>query len=123
MIFQPRRAAEFVAKDQLTDDNVFMRKEFLYGVDYRGNVGYGLWQLAYASKQTLDAAGYEAARASMRSRKSNAGVPLPIVPNLLVVPPTLEGAAVRLLKSQVDAAGASNPWYNTADVLVVPWLT
>lgn len=122
LIFQNRRAPAFVSKDQLTDENVFMKKKFLYGVDYRGNAGYGLWQLGYASKQTLDATNYEAGRAAMMSFKSDEGTPLNITPQLLVVPPTLEGAANTLIKTQVNAAGASNPWFNTAEVLVVPWL-
>jgi len=48
-IFQRRKAPVFVAKDQPDDDGVFMKKEFLFGVDSRDNAGYGLWQLAYAS--------------------------------------------------------------------------
>lgn len=49
LIFQQRKKPEFVAKDKLTDDNVFFQKEFIYGVDSRDNAGYGLWQLAYGS--------------------------------------------------------------------------
>lgn len=49
LIFQQRKKAEFVALDNPSDQNVFMRKEFLYGVDSRDNAGYGLWQLAYGS--------------------------------------------------------------------------
>ncbi|MBI5815893.1 MAG: Mu-like prophage major head subunit gpT family protein [Nitrospinae bacterium] len=41
-IYQLRQAPEFVSLTAPDDDNVFMRKEYLYGVDYRGNVGYGL---------------------------------------------------------------------------------
>ncbi|WP_334110868.1 Mu-like prophage major head subunit gpT family protein [Thermodesulfitimonas autotrophica] len=52
LIFQRRRAPQFVAKDQPDDENVFMKKEFLYGVDSRDNAGYGLWQLAYGSTGT-----------------------------------------------------------------------
>lgn len=122
LIYQERKKPQFVSKDQLTDENVFMRKKFLYGVDYRGNVGYGLWQLAWGSKQTLNTANYEAARSAMMSFKNDEGVPLNIQPGLLVVPPSLEAAANKLVKTQIDAAGASNPWYNSAEVLVVPWL-
>jgi phage major head subunit gpT-like protein len=46
-IFQNRRPPQFTALDNPTDENVFMRRRFLYGVDARYNVGYGLWQLAY----------------------------------------------------------------------------
>jgi phage major head subunit gpT-like protein len=41
-IYQVRKAANFVRKDSETDDNVFLRKEALYGVDARGNAGFGL---------------------------------------------------------------------------------
>lgn len=49
LIFQERKKPEFVAKDNIKDDNVFFNKEFIYGVDSRDNAGYGLWQLAYGS--------------------------------------------------------------------------
>lgn len=49
LIFQSRKAPEFVALTDNKDANVFMRKEFLYGVDMRCNVGYGFWQMAYGS--------------------------------------------------------------------------
>jgi phage major head subunit gpT-like protein len=49
LIYQTRRKVEFVAKDNPDDENVFMRKEFIYGADARYNAGYGLWQLAYGS--------------------------------------------------------------------------
>lgn len=52
LIFQQRKDAEFVSKDNPNDDNVFFNKEFVYGVDCRDNVGYGLWQLAYGSNGT-----------------------------------------------------------------------
>lgn len=48
-IFQTRKAPEFIALDNLNDENVFMRKEYVYGVDYRGNAGYGLPHLILGS--------------------------------------------------------------------------
>jgi len=48
-IVQMRKRPQLVRKDKVTDDNVFFFKKLLYGVDYRGNAGYGLWQLAAAS--------------------------------------------------------------------------
>ena len=53
-IFQNRRKAQLVAKDRPSDDNVFMKKEFIYGVDARCNAGYGLWQLAFGSTGEAD---------------------------------------------------------------------
>lgn len=45
LIFQRRKAPVFVNKDAPTDDNVFFLRQFLYGVDARGNAGYGPWFL------------------------------------------------------------------------------
>ena len=39
LIWQRRKKPKFVSKTQETDDNVFMKKTFLYGVDSRGNAG------------------------------------------------------------------------------------
>jgi phage major head subunit gpT-like protein len=91
-------------------------------VDRRDNAGFGLWQFAHASKDTLDATNYGAARAAMMSFKDDEGRPLGIRPTLLVVPPTLESAAREILLNERTAAGATNPWCGTAELLVAPWL-
>ncbi|NOR62156.1 MAG: hypothetical protein GQ535_06655 [Rhodobacteraceae bacterium] len=122
IIFQDHKPWEFVARDALTDENVFTKKEFQYGSDARSNVGYGLWQLAHGSKATLDAANYEAARSGMMSMKGDHGRPLGVLPNLLVVPPSLEGAANKIVKNELTGGGNTNEWAGTAEVLVVPWL-
>ena len=49
LIYQERKKPKFVSKASETDDNVFMSRQFLYGVDARGNAGYGFWQMAYGS--------------------------------------------------------------------------
>ncbi|MEG1931297.1 MAG: Mu-like prophage major head subunit gpT family protein [Anaerovorax sp.] len=54
IIFQERQKPQFVSKDSETDDNVFMRKEYLYGTDARGNAGYSFWQMAYGSTGTTN---------------------------------------------------------------------
>lgn len=125
LILQIRKRPQFVAMDRPDDENVFMRKKFRYGVDDRKNVGYGLWQLAYASKQTLDATNYAAARAAMMSFKRDDGdgnTPLGIMPTHLVVGPTSESAGRSVVEAQFNAAGASNVWFGTAKLVVVPWL-
>lgn len=123
LIKQVRRDfGEIVAKDKPTDDNVFDRNEYVYGVDARMNFGYGFWQMAWGSKQALDAVHYETARAAMQSFRSDNGRPLGITPKLLVVPPALEGAGRALLQSQLVNGGETNKWAGTAELLVVPWL-
>ena len=49
LIFQQRKKPEFVSMDASNDQNVFMKKQYIYGVDCRDNAGFGLWQLAYGS--------------------------------------------------------------------------
>ncbi|HQU77992.1 MAG TPA: Mu-like prophage major head subunit gpT family protein [Azonexus sp.] len=122
LIFQKRRDYALKSMTDEKDEAVFMRDEYRYGVDARGNVGYGFWQMAFGSKVTLDATGYAAARSAMMAQKSDAGRPLGIRPNLLVVPPSLEAAAFAVVQAEKLANGADNPFYNTAQVLVVPWL-
>ncbi len=123
MIFQSRKPfTNLVSKDKEEDDNVFTRKEFVYGIDGRCQVGFGFWQQAWGSKQTLDVAHYEAARAALTGMKGDYGRPLGLNPNLLVVGPSLEGAAKRIVQSVLVNGGESNPWANTAEVLMVPWL-
>ena len=122
IIYQERKAPNFVAKDKETDDNVFDRKEFVYGVDMRCNVGYGLPQLAWGSKQALTAANYEIARAAIINMKADGGGPLGLMPDLLVVGATNEGAARGIVQSQLVNGGESNKWAGTAEVLLCPWI-
>ncbi len=49
-IFQLRQAPNFVQYTDPKSEAVFRRKKFTYGVDARGNAGYGLWFLAAKSK-------------------------------------------------------------------------
>jgi len=53
LIYQERKKAQFTSKTADDDDNVFMRKQFLYGADSRGNAGYAFWQMAYGSDGTV----------------------------------------------------------------------
>lgn len=45
LVWQLRKPPEFVSKTELTDDNVFFQKQFVWGVDARGVAGYGPWFL------------------------------------------------------------------------------
>jgi phage major head subunit gpT-like protein len=58
----------------------------------------------------------------MSAFKNDEGVPLGIQGTHLVVPPSLEEEGTLLVKVPTLANGAGNPWYNTAELLVVPWL-
>jgi phage major head subunit gpT-like protein len=122
IIYQERRKAQFVAMDNVNDQNVFSIKQFQYGTDARWAVGYGFWQMAYGSKQTLNASNYATARAALTGMKGDYGRPLGLVPDTLVVPPSLESAGRKLLNSEYASGGETNEWKGTAELLVVPWL-
>lgn len=122
IILQKRKDFEFVARDKVTDDNVFENREFVYGADARANVGYGFWQMAWGSKQPLTPANYAIARAALSGMKGDGGRPLGLVPNLLVVPPALESAGRQILNSEYGTAGVTNEWKGTAELMFSPWL-
>lgn len=122
MILQMRREYQFVAMDKVDDENVFSKKEFRYGVDARLNVGFGLWQLAYGSKQTLNEANYNTAYSALQSMKGDNGKPLGIRPSLLIVPPSLREAALKIVTAETINNGERNVNQNSAKVLVSPWL-
>lgn len=122
IIWQVRKDYSFVAMTMETDEVVFNRNEYRYGVDARANVGYGFWQMAWGSKQALSKTTYETARTGLMGMKGDYGRPLGIVPNLMVVPPALEKSGLEILNSERDAAGATNVYRGTAELLVVPWL-
>ena len=121
-LFQSRKRPEFVSKDRITDDNVFNERMFQYGIDARYNVGYSFPQMAWGSKQTLNAANYAIARAAILGFKGDYARPLGLVPDLLVVPPSLEQAGRQIIANNQQAGGATNEWFGTAELLMVPWL-
>lgn len=122
VIYQERKAVEFTVKNRPDDDNVFWENQVVYGADMRCNVGYGLPQLCWGSKQTLDATHYATARAAIMGFRADGGRPLGLMPDLLVVPPALESAARKLLNSEYASGGETNEWKGTAELMVVPWL-
>jgi phage major head subunit gpT-like protein len=122
IIFQNRRPFTLKRMDAATDEIMFKEGKARYGVDGRCNAGFGLWQLAYASRQTLNDTNYSAAYAAMEGLRGDYQRPLGIRPTLLVVPPSLRAAGLQLLNAEFNAAGASNVWRGTAELVVVPWL-
>jgi len=108
VIWQTRTLYELQHLDGTSDENVLLRDEFLYGVRARPNAGFGLWQLAWGSRQPLTPASYAAARAAMQAFRGDGGRLLGIMPNLLAVSPANEEAARKIVNSQLINAGESN---------------
>ena len=122
LIFQRRRDYRLQAMDMLSDEHVFTYDNFRYGVDARCNVGFGLWQLAWGSMQSLSAGNYELARESLLAMKGDEGRPMGVMPTHLFVPPSLEKQGLELLNAERLANGATNVYRNTATLVVSPWL-
>lgn len=126
MILQEREPVKFTYLEDDRDYTNFMRNEYIFGSKARRAVGYGLWQLAYCSKEALTTANYNLARSAMMSLKASNGMPLSIIPNLLIVPPSLEESARKILNSEViveNATLVSNVWRGTAELMVSPLLS
>jgi len=73
----------------------------------------------------LTAANYATARATMMAFCGRNGEPLGVMPDLMVVPPQLEGVArltlnADMVPSTAGTASESNIWKGSADLLVVP---
>ena len=117
LIFQKRKNYQFVPMTRPDDLVVFKENKFVYGVDARVNAGYGLWHMAYASNLPLNSASYGAARAAMGAIRAESGDVLDIKPNLLVIPPALEGSANTLLKATM-VNNTTNTWAGTAEILM-----
>lgn len=121
-VYQERMPFVMQRRDQEGDGNVFDRDQYMYGVRGRCNVGFGLWQLAYASKAPLTGENYGIARAAMAKLRGDNGRKLGIQGTHLLVPADLEEAARGLLKGTHLASGASNPWVDSAELMISPWI-
>lgn len=122
LVMQRRQEVRFVQKTRDDDDTVFAARTFLYGADARYNVGFGFHQLAYAGKVALDATSYAAARVAMGTQRKPDGTSQNVMPTHLLVGPTNEAAARSVVGVANLASGATNPWFNTAQIVIVPAL-
>ena len=97
-----------------------MADEYLCGAPLRVNAGFGLWQMACLGKTALDETSYGGARAAMMKLRGDQGRVPGLVPNVLVVPPSLEADARRVVMADRGDQGGSNVWQGTAEVVVTP---
>ena len=123
LIYQDREPAQLIAKTQPTDENVFYHRKFIYGAYMRCAFGYGMWQTAYGSTETLSASNFDSAMEAMMSFKDPEGEPLGIRPNILVVGPSNRSQALAILEAQYLASGASNTNYKSVELIVSPYFT
>lgn len=127
-LFQKRREYKFTAMVSdaggIGAEHVFLKNEYVYGVDCRVAAAYGIWQAAYGSLNTLNGTNVNAYLQKMFALKSDQGKPLGIKPNICLVGPSNFAAArnVFMLPTQPDSA-AANPNFGLCEVVMTPYLT
>lgn len=121
-IMQERFAPEFDEIKDTQNETVFMKDKYLYGIRYRGNWGYGLWQQAIASKEALTADNFQKAYGMMETFKRDGGDPLGLRPTHLIVDASNRAAAEEILLKQNLLGGESNINYNRVKLIVCHWL-
>ena len=99
-------------------DTVFMEDTYIWGARARGNAGFAFWQLAHRVEDSeLTEAVLMDVLAKMKSLKGDGGKLLNIRPNVLLVPPSLEYAAKKLVEADI-INGTSNVLKGTLKVMV-----
>lgn len=121
IIFQNRKPPQFVSMDTDTDEGVFNKKEFRYGADCRRNVGFGFWQMAYASNKPLTEENLQAAYTAFTSRRGDHGRPLGLVPDLLVCVPNDKFKAAKILTAN-QISGTDNVMKGVVEAMDSAWL-
>jgi len=123
IVYQTRKPFKLTALFDERDPNVFYRNEFIWGTDGRMNAGYGLWQLAFKSKATLNETNFNAARAAMQALRKRDGDVIDIKPTKIIVPPALGPTARKLLNAELINGGESNTLKGLVDVVEVAYLS
>ena len=122
MIYQNRKDMTFTSMTADTDEAVFMRNMYRYGIDGRSNVGFGFWQMAACSKEDLTADNFEKVYDGMCNLEADGGRPLDITPTMLIVPPTLRSKAEKILKAKTVNSGDDNTNFERVELVIAKWV-
>jgi phage major head subunit gpT-like protein len=123
VIWQPRKAFDLVRQFDPTDDTVFYKKQFVWGVDGRSGCGFSpFWQLAFVNRNAMDEAAVKATLTAMSVQRGDTGKPLGIMGTHLVCSPALAETARDILGREFLANGASNTMRGRLQLVVAPEL-
>jgi phage major head subunit gpT-like protein len=120
MLYQERVAATF-RPAKMDDESVVEHDELHYTTRARYNVGVGMWQLALRSEAELNEANLQAALEKMMALENTAGQFLDVTPTLLIVPPSLRTAALKLVEAEI-VSNDSNINKGKFRTLITPWV-
>lgn len=123
LVYQNRKPYRLIRKDDpQKSDKVFETDEFRYGVDCRASVGFGFWQMGFASKADLTRENLRAAYTALAKQEDENGKKLGVKATHIIVPTALEFAARDLVLASVNAAGATNTDYKLVEVVSTSYL-
>lgn len=121
IVFQERRPFDFQTMNP-TSEYTWFNNKFAAGVDGRHGYGFGFPQTAIGSKAALDETNFEAAKLKLASMKKANGTPIGTMARVLVVGPSNEAAARKLIAREYIGGGDSNIYYNNVEIVVSPYL-
>lgn len=123
IFWQNRTEPRFMTngQDAGQSEAYFMEKKIKYGADRRGASGYGYWQMAYRSTEELNEENFNKAYSKMCSQLGDGGIVLGIVPDVLVVPPSLRTKANKIVKA-IQVEGTTNTNAGVVDIITSPYL-
>ena len=121
VIFQERRpfALEFIGA---TSEYAWFNNCVAQGVDGRHGYGFGFPQTAIGSKAALTEANFEAGKQLLAGMKKSNGTPLGTMATTLVVGPSNEAAARKIIQREYLDNGESNIYYNNVEIVVNRYL-
>lgn len=125
VIYQTRRKPELVTQADPKQGVTFTDNQIVFGASLRSNVGYGFWQMAQMMKAPLNGDMFWEAWQQITDRKSDGGRPLGLRPSVLVVPPSLEKVATKLLERELtvdEGATTTNELKGKVTLVVADWM-
>ena len=122
IVYQERKP--FVFKNMNpTEEYTWFNNKYAAGVDGRMNVGFSFPQLAIGSKTDLTEANYEAAKVMLGKMKKADGTPIGTRATKLIVGPSNEAAAKKLIKMMLKGGGDTNIYFEDVEIVVSPFVT
>lgn len=117
VIFQERRpfALDFIGA---TSEYAWFNNFVAQGVDGRHGYGFSFPQIAIGSKAALSETNFEAGKQLLAGMKKTDGTPLGTMATTLVVGPSNEAAARKIVTREFLDNGQSNIYYNNVEIVV-----
>ncbi|WP_196215745.1 Mu-like prophage major head subunit gpT family protein, partial [Vibrio cholerae] len=121
IIYQERRplVLQFVGA---TSEYAWFNNMVAQGVDGRAGFGFSFPQIAIGSKADLTEANFEAAKVKLASMKKTNGTPLGTMATKLIVGPSNEAAARKIISREFLDNGESNIYFNNVEIVVSRYL-